>query len=67
MRLLLIVNVMIKKMPKFSFGHYHQNKCAINHYLYNDSIILLWYFFMLPLFCKANDELLEQYLTYHND
>jgi len=40
MSLLLIVNVMIKKMPEHTSRHYHQNKCAINHYFENDSIIL---------------------------
>ena len=47
MRLLLIVNVMIKKMPEFAFRHYRQNKCAINHYFTNDSNILHRHFLYL--------------------
>jgi len=35
-----------KKMPGLSSRHYHQNKCAINHYFKNDSVILIWHFYI---------------------
>jgi hypothetical protein len=40
MRSVVIVNVIIKKMPGHWSRHYHQNKCAINHY-----------FKMIQIFC----------------
>ena len=40
-------------MPECEFGHYHQNKCAINHYFKNDSNILLWHFYVLASFSEA--------------